>query len=326
VEVKAIARAVLQRLAGPVVTAIDRSPALERQLLLQGQIAARQLAGVERLGSLADAEFRVSSQWGEDGIVEWLVANSPGIPERFIEFGVENYRESNTRFLLQNRNWRGLVLDGSERHVAAIKGDPLSWRHDLTAVAAFITNDNIEQLIAEAGFGGEIGLLSIDIDGNDYWVWQALGNVAPWLVIAEYNAVLGDLLPLTVPYRADFVRTAADPSNLYYGASVKAIAQLAAAKGYVVLGSNRAGNNLFLAREDVAAGLAGRIADRRARPSRFREARDAGGRLTHLAGLARSEHITGLPVVDVGSGREAPLGEFGALFSAEWLAAMAGTG
>ncbi len=165
----------------------------------------------------------------------------------------------------------------------------------------------------------------MDIDGNDYWVWQAIGNVSPWFVIVEYNAVLGDLLPLSVPYQADFVRTAADPSNLYYGASCKALEHLAATKGYVVLGSNRAGNNLFLARSDIAARIVDRIADRRPRPSRFREARDGAGRLTHLGGLARTERIAALPVVDVASGKQAPLGALGPLFSAEWQAAMAGT-
>jgi hypothetical protein len=320
-----IVRSLHGRLTRLLWTALERSPAIERLALLQGQIAARQIAGLEQLGTLAEAEFRVSSQWGEDGIIEWLVAHSPGIPEIFIEFGVENYAESNTRFLLQNRNWRGLVLDGSQDHVAAIRKDAISWRHDLTALATFITADNIERTIANAGFAGEIGLLSIDIDGNDYWVWQAIGNVSPWLVVVEYNAVFGDLLPLSVPYQADFARTKADPSNLYFGASCKAFAHLAAAKGYVVLGSNRAGNNLFMAREDVAAGLAPRIADRSPRPSRFREARDDAGRLTYLGGQARAERIAALPVADVASGKQGPLEKQGPLYGAAWLAAMAGT-
>ncbi len=321
-----IVRSLRDRLARLLAAAATPSPASERLALLQGQIAARQVAGLAQLGTLADAEFRVSSQWGEDGIIEWLVAHSPGIPESFIEFGVEDYSESNTRFLLQHRNWRGLVLDGSEANIAAIRKNELCWRHDLTALASFVTAENIEQTIADVNFTGEIGILSVDIDGNDYWVWEAIRNASPWLVIAEYNAVLGDLLPLSVPYRADFARTSAHPSNLYFGASSKAFEHLAAAKGYVVLGSNRAGNNLFMARADIASALADRIADHRPRASRFREARDAEGRLTYLGGLARTERIATLPVVDVASGNQAPLGQFGALFGADWLAAMAGTG
>jgi hypothetical protein len=313
-----------RRLAQLLARAVDRSSAIERQAMLAGQIAARQVAGLDRLATLADAEFRVFSQWGEDGIIEWLVANAPGIPEHFIEFGVEAYRESNTRFLLQNRNWRGLVIDGSDRNIAAIRQDEVCWRHDLTAIASFITAENIEATIAGAGFAGEIGLLSIDIDGNDYWVWQAIRNISPWFVIVEYNAVLGDLVPLSIPYRADFFRTQAHSSNLYYGASCKALEQLGSAKGYAVLGSNRAGNNLFLARQDIADDLLKRIGDPRPRPSRFRESRAADGGLTYLSGRTRSEGIDALPVVDVASQEQKALREFGPLFSEGWLAAMDG--
>src|SRR5262245_31604250 len=85
---------------------------LERQLFLTGQIACGQVRQLDRLTTLADAEFRVTSQWGEDGIIEWLCHMLPGIPHSFVEFGVEHYQEANTRFLLQNRNWRGLIIDG----------------------------------------------------------------------------------------------------------------------------------------------------------------------------------------------------------------------
>lgn len=320
-----LAGSLLGRLARALAVASGATGAQERQLLLQGAIAARQVAGLDHLQTLADAEFRVFSQWGEDGIIEWLVARCPEIPQSFIEFGVETYAESNTRFLLQHRNWRGLVIDGAPANVARIRSDAVSWRHDLNAMAAFITRDNIDALIREAGFDGEVGLLSIDIDGNDYWVWEAIGCVSPWLVVIEYNACFGDLLPLTVPYLAQFQRLASDPSGLYFGASCKALEQLGAVKGYAVLGSNRAGNNLFLAREDIANHLIERIADRGPRPSRFREGRDDAGKLTYQGGLARTERIAALPVVDVGSGKEAPLGEFGPLFSPAWKAAIAGT-
>ena len=125
-------------------------------------------------------------------------------PPSFIEFGVETYRESNTRFLLVKDNWRGLVIDGSETNVASIRALSEYWRHDLTAVASFITRDNINDLFADAGFTGEVGLLSIDIDGNDYWVWEAIDVVSPVIVVVEYNSVFGPEAQVTVPYAADF--------------------------------------------------------------------------------------------------------------------------
>lgn len=300
----------------------QRYPSAEREALLLGQIAARQISEVERARSLADVEFSVFSQWGEDGIIEWLISHSDEMPDSFIEFGVENYCESNTRFLLQNRNWRGLVIDGSEDHVATIKGDQVSWRHDLTAVCSFITRDNIENVIANAGFSGEIGLLSIDIDGNDYWIWEAVANLSPCFVIVEYNGNFGDLFPLTIPYRDDFLRTAADASNLYYGASCQALTYLAGLKGYLPLGSNRTGSNLFFARSDFAEPLLKRLSDTSPRACRAREARGPSGELTLIGGLARTALIADKIVVDVTDGRTGPLHSFGDLFSERWRAAF----
>ena len=112
------------------------------------------------LASLDQAEFKVFSQWGEDGIIDWLIERA-GIPpnlETFVEFGVASYAEANTRFLLQNRNWRGLVMDGNARRIEALKREQgLFWGYDLTAKTAFITRDNINELLVEAGFSGEIG-------------------------------------------------------------------------------------------------------------------------------------------------------------------------
>ena len=154
-------------------------------LQLAGRMASWQVRPHKVITCIEDVEFRVSSQWGEDGIIDWLVerAEIPLAAQSFVEFGVDNYRQSNTRFLLQNRNWRGLIMDGDPGLVAAVERDNLAWRYDLTALSAFITRENINDLISEAGFSGEIGLLSIDLDGNDYWVWQALDTVRPVICI-----------------------------------------------------------------------------------------------------------------------------------------------
>ncbi|GAP36996.1 hypothetical protein ABXN37_17805 [Piscinibacter sakaiensis] len=308
----------VQKAGNFALFSLRADPLLERALALQGATAALQQRAIERVRCLADIEFSVFSQWGEDGILEWLVHRLPEIPQSFVEFGVEDFRESNARFLMMHRNWRGLVIDGSETNIARTRADAISWRHDLTATAAFITVDNIDALIADGGMRGEIGLLSVDIDGNDYWVWQAIQGVRPWLVAAEYNSAFGDLLPLSTPYAPDFVRGRAHASNLYYGASIAALNAQAAARGYVLLGSNGAGSNVFYVREDLAPAFEGRIEDRRPRPSRFREGRDETGRLTHARGVRRSEVIGHLPVTDVSSGRTAPLSDFGELYSAEW--------
>jgi hypothetical protein len=281
----------------------------EVQALLLGRLLADSVKAKRDIASLRDVEFRVFSQYGDDGIVQWLTHHIP-CPPAFIEFGVENYRESTTRFLLMNDDWTGLVLDGSAENVAEIHAAEYFWRHELTAKAAFVDRANVNQLLRAAGFGAEIGLLHIDIDGNDYWIWEAIDVVQPVIAVLEYNSVFGPDRAISVPYDPAFVRRRAHPSGLYFGASLPALDHLARKKGYSLVGSNSAGNNAYFVRDDrlrgndvVRAVPVGQAYVR----SRFRESRDARGRGTFLAGDARLEAIRGLPVHDVIRGTIEPL-------------------
>jgi len=219
-----------------------------------GRIELRQIRILQK-SSLSENEFRVFSQWGEDGIIHYLIHNVPIENKIFVEFGVENYTESNTRFLLQNNNWTGLIIDGSQDNINFIKNDPIYWRYNLKAECAFIDKENINTLIKNSGISGDIGLLSIDVDGNDYWIWEAINCISPRIVICEYNSIFGALAKVTVPYDKNFHRTKAHYSNLYYGASIAALTSLAEAKGYSLIGSNSAGNNVFFVRTDLCSGL-----------------------------------------------------------------------
>lgn len=295
--------------------------AAERQLMLTARTLGEALRGRKDIPRLSDVEFKVFSQMGEDGIIEWLIQNLPIRSESFIEFGVQDYTESNTRYLMQNRNWRGLVIDANVQHIETIKADEIFWRHEISARSAFITRENVNEVISRSGYGGEIGLLSIDIDGNDYWVFDALEVVDPDIVICEYNAVLGDRHALTVPYEPAFQRGIAHYSWLYFGASIRALELAAARKGYALVGSNGAGHNAFFVRADLASRLS--IGDRRALPSLFRESRSEDGRLSHVGGPDRAALIADMPVLDLETGRTAPLGSFGELYSPAWRARMA---
>lgn len=294
----------------------------ERDLVLHATILASMARERPTIRALSSAEFSAFSQWGEDGIIDWLLTRLPGIPETFVEFGVEDYRESNTRLVLFLRNWRGLIMDGSEAHIRSIQSQDIYWRYDLTAKCAFIDKDNINELIASSGLEGDIGLLSIDIDGNDYWVWQAMDVVRPVVLVCEYNAVLGDVHRLSVPYQADFQRTHAHHSNLYFGASLPALIHLGEQKGYRFVGTNSNGCNAFFVRADHAAAVVGAIDEIRSYPSRFREARDANAQLTFARGAQRADIIRHLPVVDLATGQTRPLIELGDLYSPAWLGAQ----
>ncbi|TAN48408.1 MAG: hypothetical protein EPN26_12595 [Rhodospirillales bacterium] len=296
--------------------------ASERQLLLTGRMAQWALQGRARLDHLAEAEFKVFSQWGEDGIIEWLVQRIPEITPRFVEFGVENFCEANCRFLLQNRSWRGLVMDGSDKNIKEIQGSPLYWQHDLTASCEFVTAETIDAILSRQGFTGNLGILSIDIDGNDWWVWERISVVNPQIVICEMNGVFGDLHPITIPYNPLFQRTKAHPSGLYFGASVGALKLLAERRGYMFLGTSSSGVNAFFIRNDLAGHVAGHLSQARAFPSRHRDSRNEKKELTFIRGLDRAKAIADMPVVRVDTGETVRLGDLGPLYSPEWLAAM----
>ena len=117
------------------------------------RVEARQLA-LSATDGMSANEFQVFSQWGEDGIIQYLLRHIDVGHRFFVEFGVEDYWESNTRFLLTHNNWEGLVMDSSHKHITAIKGQQLYWRRTLTAVEALITQDNITLVSAERGAAG----------------------------------------------------------------------------------------------------------------------------------------------------------------------------
>jgi hypothetical protein len=278
------------------------------------QLAVGRLEGLARAredGDFLSHEFSVFSQWGEDGLIAYLVSRVPIERPWFVEFGVESYREANTRFLLMTKNWRGLVLDGSEQNIRDIREDDVSWRHELEARCAFVTRDNINGLLRDAGFTGDIGLLSMDIDGNDYWIWEAIDVITPRIVIVEYNSLFGPEHAVTVPYDPAFVRTKKHHSNVYYGASLAALTKLGAAKGYSLVGGNSAGNNAFFVRNDVLGRLP-RVTPLAAyRRATFREARDAAGALTFADFTGRLRAIEQLHVHDVIAGHEVTIASLG---------------
>ena len=251
------------------------------------------------LKSLEEAEFQVFSQFGEDGIIQWLIHNVTIEHKTFVEFGVEDYLEANTRFLLMNNNWSGFVMDGSKKNIDKLGKWNYLWKYDLTATAAFITKDNINKLIKDAGYIGDIGLLSIDLDGNDYWILNAIDCVSPRILICEYNSIYGQKEKVCVPYDENFIRSKAHYSNLYWGASIAAFRDWAEDNNYYYMGSNNAGNNAFFVRKDCISidkipNNANIFVE-----SKYRESRDRNGKLTYKRGRERLECIKDMQLYDI---------------------------
>ena len=271
----------------------------ERLLRIQealGRIETRQNDGNGSL-SLSSQEFKVFSQWGEDGIIQLILRHVRIGNAFFVEFGVENYLESNTRFLLINNNWSGLVIDGSPDNIAHIKSDPIYWRHNLKAHCAFVTKENINDLLKENGVIGDIGILSIDIDGNDYWIWDAIDVVSPAIVIIEYHARFGMDMSVTVPYDRDFVRSQKHHSMIYFGASIKALCGLAEEKGYAFIGCGSAGVNAFFVRRDLMVKEIKELTVEEGYVrNKFRESRNQDGQLIYLSQEDEYKLLTSLPL------------------------------
>lgn len=280
----------------------------ETTLLAVGSMLCKQQAS-HTSDSLNDYEFQIFSQWGDDGIIQYLIRNIRIENESFIEFGVGDYEESNTRFLLMNNNWSGFILDGSQKLVNEMLKRNWYWRYDIRAQAAFIDRDNINELLARSGFRN-LGLLHIDLDGNDYHIFENmdLSRLNPSLIILEYNSVFGYTRPVSVPYDKHFTRGKAHYSHLYYGASLPALTYLANKRNYALIGGNLTGNNAYFVRKDLLNDRVKEVPVEKAyRESKFREGRTMDFSLSYLSGPARLELLRGLEVINVVTGEREKL-------------------
>jgi hypothetical protein len=201
-----------------------------------------------------DVEFRAFSQNGEDGILLFLFALLGTTNKKSVEICAGDGTECNTANLIVNHGWAGFLVDGSAENVACGKHFYAACRDTFirppTFVQAWITAETVNDLVRSQGFAGEIDLLSLDIDGVDWWVWKALDAVRPRVVVLEYHCAWGPDKAVTVPYRPDF-RLDVTTNPYYCGASLPAFVKLGRQKGYRLIGCQRNGFNAFFLRNDV---------------------------------------------------------------------------
>jgi hypothetical protein len=194
---------------------------------------------------LTARRFRISSQNQEDGLTLALL-NEVGVKNRrFIEIG-SGLSGGNSGFLARECGWSGLMVDGHAGHMVQVGRRFPS----VTAVAAWVTRDNVDEIITANGFAGDVDLFSLDLDGNDYWIWEAVTACDPRVVILEYNSMFGPDRAVTVPYDPAFDRHR--HHTMYYGASLTACARLSARKGYRLVAVEPTGVNAFFLRQDLA--------------------------------------------------------------------------
>jgi hypothetical protein len=262
------ATAKVRRLLGRVKRALWRpappaplpdpvAPESTRQVLLRMLYKALLASGATP-PRLDEVGFTAYSQTDEDGILLYIFSVI-GAPHRTaVEICAGDGVECNTANLLVHHGWTGLLVDGDaalvERGRAFYRADPRTRIDPPAFVHAWVTRDNVNRIVRDAGFGGEIDLLSIDVDGMDYWLWEALDVVEPRVVVVEYQDILGPHDALTVPYQDDFNaydHPTTDGMPNYCGASLPAFVQLARTRGYRLVGCNRYGYNAFFVREPL---------------------------------------------------------------------------
>lgn len=286
----------LEHLAASAVRTVVTDEA-DRQVFASGMVHSR-LQSVHRPLDLREAEYRVFSQWNEDGVINWLTDSAGDVQEKFVEIGVEDYAECNTRFLAMRARWSGMAVDAGTAHHRSIARWGLDWRYGVTAVSAFVTAGNINDII---GGDAEVGLLSIDVDGQDYWLLQA-ARLRAAVLIVEYNSVFGADHAITVPQQADFCALKAHDSGQYFGASLGALTYAAEHAGYRLVGCESHGANAFFVRKGLAPNVPTRTVRQAYVRSRFRTSRTLGKldyEADHEVLLRRLRHEG---VVDVTSG------------------------
>ena len=272
---------------------------IQKELIIKAKLLSLKNRYFKKIKDLSDVEFQVYSQWGEDGIIDWLINKFPEIPKSFLEIGTQDYRESNTRFLLINKNWDGFLIEADKAAIKDIKSQRVYWKHNLRAINEFITKDNINNIIKKFNIPKKLGLLSLDIDGVDYWVLNKLSVLDPSIIICEYNSLFGQKKSVTVPYKENFIRSDMHHSNLYYGASIKAFIDLMKKKNYFLIGTNSAGNNAFFVKKNIWNKARKLIINKKVFDSKFRESRNTKGELTFLDKKSSLELIQNKLIIDL---------------------------
>ena len=230
----------------------------EAQLVLRNQYRTLTKEDIAKY-SFDEVGFRRYSQNSEDGILLFIFALIGVTNKTVLEICAGDGIECNAANLVINHGWNAILFDGDAERQKIGKAyyakHPDTFTYPPRFVHAWITKENINQLIRDTDLGGEIDLLSLDLDGNDYWIWEAIDAVNPRVVVAEIQCIWGNEKAVTIPYAPDFKTQYIDGFGVYSGASLQAFIKLARKKGYRFVGLEKFGFNAFFVRADIGAGV-----------------------------------------------------------------------
>lgn len=217
-----------------------------QQAILREQVLANMPREDDSL-RLTQFGSRSFCQCDEDGIIAEIFNRIGAETDTFVEIGVGDARLNNTNLLLL-QGWSGLWVDRSKDHLTLARERYANY--SVATLCAHVTQDNADEIVARFQGDKELDLLSIDIDGNDYWVWNTI-SAKPRVVVIEYNAIFPPHMCKTIEYDPDFVWN----GDTYFGASLGALVELGNAKGYSLVGCSISGVNAFFVRDDVLIDL-----------------------------------------------------------------------
>jgi hypothetical protein len=268
-------------------------------------------AAADSFKDLWDAEVKVYSQWGEDGILDYICGAIGVSKPNVIEIGAGNFIECNSRFLAESRNANIIAVDGRNDLKENIETSSVFWKSQIIPLVDWVTPDKINSIIllGEEKFG-KIDIFSIDLDGNDYWIIKEANLTKIDVIVLEYNPIFGAIKEVSVPRDDEFDRYRKHFTGLYYGASLRAYIKLLFNKDFIFIGTNRVGNNAFFVKNNLLHNFKIAI------PSdldkyvdwRIRESREESGRLSYLSGKDRLEVIKELPLIELTTQSEVNVG------------------
>ncbi len=202
--------------------------------------------------------------------------------------------------MLIKDKYKGFVVDGSRKNIRRLKNYNFFIKNNLIAVNYFINTDNIENILQISNFEEDLGVLSVDLDGNDYYIIEKINNFKPRILIAEYNSIFGDYRKISIPLQNTFSITKAHYSNLYFGASLAAITYIANKKGLELVGTTSDGINAFFVRKDLLNNRIKAISVKSAFTKiNLHTSRDKNYNLSFLSYNQKQELIKGMPVFEV---------------------------
>ena len=253
--------------------------------------------------SLQDVEYKVFSQTGEDGIIDFLTSKLGILNSKFVEIGVGDYSECNTRYIYEKSFSKGLIVD-IERDFKKKVSKNINVHKGLIEIENIeVSAFNINQILEKHDLNNKLDLFSIDIDGIDYWIIEKLKSRISKIFVAEYNPTFGHNLEISVPNNNNFNRFQAHYSGCYYGASLKAIIKLMQSKGYEFLGTNKLNFNAFFVESELSHNFQNIKKNLKSldyfTTIKNRDSKNQKGKFDFLTRKERLEQLRDLEVIDV---------------------------